>query len=63
MMDELIEENMGLVISIVNSFKPKNHTEREDLIDAGRIGLWKALKKYDAKKSCKISTYAWLLLR
>jgi len=63
MMDELIEENMGLVISIVNSFKPKNHTEREDLIDAGRIGLWKALKKYDAKKSCKISTYAWRPIR
>jgi len=62
-MDELIEENMGLVISIVNSFKPKNHTERQDLIDAGRIGLWKALKKYDTEKDCKISTYAWRPIR
>lgn len=58
-MNELIEENMGLVISIVNSFGPKNHTEREDLIDAGRIGLWKALEKYDPKDGNSISTYAW----
>lgn len=43
-MDELIEKNMGLVIKIVNQFQPRNHTERQDLIDAGRIGLWKALK-------------------
>ena len=61
-MDELIEQNMGLVASIVNSFGPKNHTEREDLMDAGRIGLWKALKKYD-KKNGLISTYAWRPIR
>lgn len=58
-MDELIEQNMGLVISIVNSFKPKNHTERQDLVDAGRIGLWKALQKYNLKSGNLLSTYAW----
>ena len=58
-MDELIEENMPLVASIVNRFNPKNHTERQDLIDAGRIGLWKALQKYDPSKGNLISTYAW----
>ena len=61
-MDELIEQNMGLVVSIVNSFGPKNHTEHEDLMDAGRIGLWKALKKYD-KSNGLISTYAWRPIR
>jgi len=61
-MDELIEENMGLVVSIVNSFGPKNHTEREDLIDAGRIGLWKALKKYKSENGL-VSTYAWRPIR
>lgn len=61
-MDELIEENMGLVVSIVETFKPRNQTEREDLIDAGRIGLWKALKKVDKNKG-KISTYAWKPIR
>lgn len=61
-MDELIEQNMGLVISIVNSFSPKNHTEREDLVDAGRIGLWKALKRYDTEKG-SVSTYVWKAIR
>lgn len=62
-MDELIEENMGLVVSIVDSFKPKNTTERQDLIDAGRIGLWKALKKFHPDKGYSISTYVWRPIR
>jgi len=62
-MDDLIEENMGLVADIVKKFKPKNHTEREDLMDAGRIGLWKALQKYDLESGNAISTYAWRPIR
>jgi len=62
-MDDLIEENMGLVADIVKKFKPRNHTEREDLMDAGRIGLWKALQKYDLKSGNAISTYAWRPIR
>jgi RNA polymerase sigma factor (sigma-70 family) len=58
-MDKLIEDNMPLVASIVNKFEPRNHTERQDLLDAGRIGLWKALQKYDPSKGNLISTYAW----
>lgn len=57
-MEDLIEANMGLVISIVNSFHPKTEQDREDYIQAGRIGLWKALKKYDPKIGCKFSPYA-----
>jgi DNA-directed RNA polymerase specialized sigma subunit len=62
-MDDLIEKNMGLVVSVVNSFKPQNPTEREDYIQAGRIGLWKALKKYDPSKGAVLSTYAWNPIR
>lgn len=62
-MDELIEENMGLVAKIVNQFQPRNHTERQDLMDAGRIGLWKALKKFDVNSGNVISTYAWRPIR
>ena len=62
-MDKLIEQNMGLVISVVNSFRPQNPTEREDYIQAGRIGLWKALTKYDNKKGAVLSTYAWNPIR
>jgi len=62
-MDELIEQNMGLVASIVNQFGPRNHTERQDLMDAGRIGLWKALQKYNKKHGHLLSTYAWQPIR
>lgn len=61
-MDDLIEKNMGLVKSIVDSFSPKNNTEREDLIDAGRIGLWKALKGFNHSKG-NLTTYAWRPIR
>ena len=62
-MDDLIEKNMGLVVSVVNSFKPQNHTERDDYIQAGRIGLWKALRKYNPDKGTVLSTYAWNPIR
>lgn len=57
-MEDLIEQNMGLVVSIVNSFNPKSDEERDDYIQAGRIGLWKAIKKYNPNKGCKFSPYA-----
>lgn len=60
---DLIETHMGLVVSVVNSFKPQNITERDDYIQAGRIGLWKALKKYDETKGAVLSTYAWNPIR
>ena len=62
-MEELIEKNMGLVLSIVNKFNPKNQTEKEDYIQAGRIGLWKALTKYSKNGGSKFSPYAWNPIR
>ena len=62
-MEELIEKNMGLVMSIVNSFHPKDQTEREDYLQAGRIGLWKALRKFNPAKGNVLSTYAWNPIR
>ena len=62
-MEKLIEKNMGLVMSIVNSFHPKDQTEREDYLQAGRIGLWKALKKFNPAKGNVLSTYAWNPIR
>ena len=58
-MEELIEQNMGLVLSIVNKFNPKNSTEKDAYIQAGRIGLWKALTKYSKNGGSKFSPYAW----
>lgn len=62
-MEELIEKNMGLVFSIVNKFNPKNPTEKEDYIQAGRIGLWKALTKFSKNGGSKFSPYAWNPIR
>ena len=63
MMKDLVEENMGLVISIVNRFNPKNTTERDDFIQAGRIGLWKAIDKFCEDRGSKFSPYAWNPIR
>lgn len=57
-MDDLIKSNMGLVKTIVGKFNPQNYTEYKDMLDAGTIGLWKALKKYDKSKG-SIATFAW----
>ena len=62
-MEDLIEKNMGLVASIVNSFHPNDQTEREDYLQAGRIGLWKALKNFNPAKGNVLSTYAWNPIR
>ena len=45
-MEDLIEQNMGLVLTIVNRFNPKSHSDKEAYVQAGRIGLWKALTKF-----------------
>tara|TARA_R100000808_G_scaffold24059_2_gene54495 strand:+ start:4402 stop:4860 length:459 start_codon:yes stop_codon:yes gene_type:complete len=58
-MENLIEQNMGLVLTIVNRFNPKTHHDKEAYIQAGRIGLWKALSKFSQAKGSKFSPYAW----
>ena len=55
---QLILENMGLVVSLARSFNPKNNQELEEYIQSGRIGLWKAIKKYDPDRGA-LSTIAW----
>lgn len=57
-MNDIIEDNMGLVCSIVKRFKPKSVLDRDEFIQAGRIGLWKASKRYEPAKG-KFSTFAW----
>lgn len=57
-MNDIIESNMGLVISIVKRFKPKSGLDRDEYMQAGRIGLWKASKRYEPEKG-RFSTFAW----
>jgi len=54
----LMDKNMGLVVTLVNSFKPKNENEADEFMQLGRIGLWKAINKHDPEKA-KLSTLIW----
>lgn len=56
--DKLIKENLGLVKSIVKKYKPKNRHEYQEMVQCGRIGMWKALLKYDGSRSA-LTTYCY----
>ena len=34
----------------------------EEALQAGRVGLWRALHKYDASRGTAFSTYAWVVI-
>lgn len=53
----LVEENMGLVYSIVKKFSNRG-VELDDLIQIGAMGLIKAVKKFDTSFEVRFSTYA-----
>lgn len=61
MKSKLIEDNMGLVYSLVSRYYP-TYKEDEDIIQAGMLGLCKAADTWDADKS-KFSTYAFACIR
>ncbi|WP_026893999.1 RNA polymerase sporulation sigma factor SigF [Clostridiisalibacter paucivorans] len=53
----LLENNIGLIRSIVKRFSNRGH-EGEDLFQLGSIGLIKAIDKFDTTYNVKFSTYA-----
>ena len=55
--ERLVEENMGLVWSIVKRFAGRG-TDMEDLFQIGAMGLIKAIDKFDPSFEVKFSTYA-----
>lgn len=55
--EQLVEENMGLVWSIVRRFTGRG-TDMEDLFQIGAMGLIKAIDKFDTSFDVKFSTYA-----
>lgn len=55
--EQLVEENLGLVYSIVRRFLGRG-VEREDLCQIGCIGLLKAIDHFDLSYDVKFSTYA-----
>lgn len=53
----LIIENERLIYSVANYFK--NYNSREDLYQAGCLGLVCAYKRYNPDMNCKFTTYAY----
>lgn len=53
----LVENNVGLVWSIVKRFQNRGY-EVDDLFQIGSIGLIKAINKFDVSYDVKFSTYA-----
>ena len=56
-MAKLLEENNGLIWSIVKRFKDRGY-ELEDLYQIGSIGFIKSIKRFDTSFDVKLSTYA-----
>ena len=46
-MEDLIEKNMGLVLTVVDRFKPKNQHDKEAYIQAGADGIMIHSRKKD----------------
>lgn len=57
MRDKIVQENIGLVWSIVRRFLNRGY-EADDLFQIGCIGLIKAIDKFDTQYDVKFSTYA-----
>ena len=55
--EQLVEENMGLVWSIVKRFSGRG-TDMEDLFQIGAIGVVKAVDRFDLSFGVRFSTYA-----
>jgi RNA polymerase sporulation-specific sigma factor len=55
--EQLIEENNGLIWSIVKRFNMRGH-DIEDLYQIGCMGFIKAIKRFDINFDVKLSTYA-----
>lgn len=55
--EQAIYENQRLVYSISKYFK--NYQNKDDLYQAGYLGIINACKNYDPSQGCKFSTYAY----
>lgn len=62
-MSQEIEQYLPLVHSIVNQFFIPDGLERDDLVQAGLIGVWKAGKKYNPNMNTAFTTYAYTAAR
>ena len=56
-LEELVEENSGLVRTVARRFIGRG-TDEEDLLQIGMIGMVKAIRSFDLSRGTAFSTYA-----
>lgn len=61
-LEKLFIHNFGLVVSQAVSFKPSSREEMDEFVQAGSVGMLKALKRYDPKRG-RLSTYCIFCIR
>ena len=59
---QLIEDNMGLVYSLILREYP-TYIQDEDIIQCGMLGLCQAADKFDESKGFKFAGFAWFCIR
>jgi RNA polymerase sigma factor (sigma-70 family) len=60
--EELLRENEGLVHAVVRR-QGWGENEYSEMIQEGRIGLWRAILGFDPGRGYAFSTYAWTAIR
>jgi RNA polymerase sigma factor for flagellar operon FliA len=63
--ERLVREHLGLVHEVVNRVAAgfPRHVERDELIDAGRLGLVEAARRYDPSTGVPFERYAAIRIR
>lgn len=61
--DRMIRANLRLVISFAERYRSVPAQYQDDLIQAGNLGLMRAVEKFDPARGYKFSTYAYWWIR
>lgn len=60
---DLVEDNIGLVGHVVNSFSPRNKQEDEEFYSQGCLGLVKAARTFNPKNGVQFASYAVICIK
>jgi RNA polymerase sigma factor (sigma-70 family) len=60
-MEEAIEQHEGLIHAFIRR-QGGGEISYEEALQAGRIGLWRAVRGYDPERGTTFSTYAWVAI-
>ena len=60
---EIVDEYSPLVVSQALKFRPNKLTGFDDYMQAGYIGLLRAIRKFDSTRNTKFSTFSIICIR